>query len=159
MDRLDEWLDVWPPSGILGRLSVGTLSTYVELRFEEVSKCPDRFSRSVDCMPNPESLRDMGVTGNGGKDTEVGESLGEGGAVVELVDGLVSVLDGRKALNTRGRAAKLEALSPKEAELRPANFAKALGMALPVKIPGFSDEKVLNGKASMAYAGGPCGTP
>lgn len=150
IDRFEEWLEVWPLNGILGRLSVGTLSTYVELRFEEVSKCPDRFSRSVDCIANPESLRDIGVIGKGGKELEVGDSFGEGGAVVELVDGLGSVFDGRKALNTGGLAAKFEALSPKEAELRPANFASALGIALPVNTPGFSDENVLIGKDSMA---------
>ena len=102
------------------------------------------------CIAKPESVREIGVNGRGGKEPEVGDSLGEGGVVVELVDGLGSVLDGKKALKTGGRAAKFDALSPKEAELRPVNFARALGIALPVKTPGFSDEKELNGKDSIA---------
>lgn len=158
MDRLEEWFDVWPLN-ILGRLSVGTRSTYVELRFEEVSKFPDRFSRNDDCMANPESFRDIGVSGSAGNEPDVGESFGEGGVVVELVDGLGSLLNGRKALNTGGLAAKFEALSPKEAELRFANLASALGTALPVNTPGFSDEKASNGNVSIAYAGGPWDTP
>lgn len=137
-------------NGLLGRLSVGTRSTYVELRFDDVSKCPDLFSRRVLCIANPESLRDIGVIGSGGKEPDVGDSLGEGGVVFELVDGLGSDFDGRKALNTGGRAAKFEALSPKEAELSPANLARALGTALPVNTPGFSDEKALKGNDSMA---------
>ena len=99
-------------------------------------------------MANPESLREVGVKGNGGKEEPVGESCGEGGEavlIVELVMGLLSVFDGRKALNTGGRAAKFEALSPNAAELRLANFARALGTAQPVKMPGFSDEKALKG--------------
>ena len=99
-------------------------------------------------MANPESLREVGVKGNGGKEPPVGESWGEGGEVpliVEPVVGLLSVFGGRKALNTGGRAAKFEALSPNAAELRLANFARALGTAMPVKIPGFSEEKALKG--------------
>ena len=99
-------------------------------------------------MAKPESLREVGDRGNGGKEPAVGDSCGEGGEVpftVELVEGLVSGFGGRKALKTGGRAAKFEALSPKEVELRLANFARALGTALPVNTPGFSDMKALKG--------------
>lgn len=97
-------------------------------------------------MAKPESLRDVGVRGNGGKEPAVGDSCGgEVPFVVELVGGLVSVFGGRKALKTGGRAAKFEMLSPNEAELRLANFARALGTALPVNTPGFSDMKALKG--------------
>lgn len=99
-------------------------------------------------MAKPESLREVGVRGNGGKEPAVGDSCGEGGEmpfIVELVEGLMSGLGGRKALKTGGRGAKFEALSPNEAELRLANFARALGTALPVNTPGFSAIKPLNG--------------
>ena len=76
---------------MLGRRRVGTRSkTNEELRLDIESKCPDRFSRSVDCSANPESLRETGVVGNGGNVLDVGESLGDGGKlpfVVELVFG------------------------------------------------------------------------
>ena len=97
---------------MLGRLIIGFLSTpYVELRFERVSKCPDRFSRKVDCISNPESFRDIldiGVNGKGGNDVDVGESLGEGGElpfVDLLVDGRSAIrwlLGAKNALNTGG---------------------------------------------------------
>ncbi len=64
---------------MLGRRTVGFLSTaYVELRFERASKWPDRFSRKLG-KANPESLRDTGVRGRGGKDDEIGDCVGEGG--------------------------------------------------------------------------------
>lgn len=102
-------------------------------------------------MANPESLREVGVNDNGGNEPEVGDSDGgELPFVVELVDGLGSVFDGRNALKTGCRVAKFEALSPKEAELRLANLARELGAAMPLNTPEFSDEKALNGKDSMA---------
>lgn len=53
-----------------------------ELRRDEASKWPDRFSRSEACRAIPESFRELG-----GKWPEVGEwSLGEGGDPVLDVD-------------------------------------------------------------------------
>lgn len=82
-------------------------------------------------MAKPESLRDVGVSGNGGNEADVGESFGEGGVLpfaVELVDGrwpsVLSLFGGWKALNTRDFAGRLEALSPKDVESRPTYFAK-----------------------------------
>ena len=70
---------------------VGFLSgAYVELRLEALSKCPERFSRRVDCMLIPESLYMVGVLGKGGNEVDVGDDLGDGGdapLTVELVDG------------------------------------------------------------------------
>lgn len=53
-----------------------------ELRRLEVSKCPDRFSRRsrrFACRAYPESLREIGVLGIGGKAVEIGDIFGEGG--------------------------------------------------------------------------------
>ena len=69
---------------MLGRL----MGWYVELRLEDESKCPERFSRRVDCIARPESLRLSGVNGKGGADPDVGELGGELYLLVELVDGL-----------------------------------------------------------------------
>lgn len=113
-------------------------------------------------IAKPESLRESGVIEKekGGKESEVGDNEdGELPFIVELVDGLGSVFGGRKALNTWGRPPALDSLSPNEAELRLAYFARELGAAIPLNTPGFSDEKASNGKDSKAYAGGPAGTP
>lgn len=83
MERLDEC----PVKGILGRRRVGTRSkTNEELRFEAMSKWPDRFSRSVLCNAKPESLREVGVDGREGNALEVGESFGEGGKLPFVVE-------------------------------------------------------------------------
>ncbi len=63
---------------------------YVELLLEAVSKCPDRFPRRLAGMAKPDSPREVGVSGRGGNEVDVGESFGEGGVLpfaVELVDG------------------------------------------------------------------------
>lgn len=139
---------------MLGRLNVGTRSKpNDELRRDDISKCPERFSRSVACKAKPESLRETGVVGKGGKDTEVGESPGDSAELpfaVELVGGRSldrweSILDWVKALKTGGRDAKFELLSPKEDEFKLVNLASEVGGALPVNIDGFSDEKASNG--------------
>lgn len=86
-----EWLEEWLLNGTLGRLNIGFRSgAYVELLLEAVSKWPDRFPRRPGGMAKPESVRDVGVSGRGGKVVDVGESFGEGGVLpfaVELVDG------------------------------------------------------------------------
>ena len=133
----------------------------MELLLEALSKWPDRFSRKLACIANPESLREMGVRGKGGKEPDIGDILGEGGELpldVELVDGR-SGFDCKNALNNGGLGAKWDTLSPKEAEFRPANLARDVGGALTLKIEGFSEAKASNGKASIAYAGGPTGIP
>ncbi len=77
--------------GMLGLRNVGTRSkTKEELRLDMESKCPDRFSRRFVCNAKPESFREIGVVGRGGKVLDVGEIRGEGGwlpLVVELVFG------------------------------------------------------------------------
>ena len=60
----------------------------MELRFDDESKCPERFSLRLDCIARPESLRLWGANGVGGADPEVGELGGELCLLVELVDGL-----------------------------------------------------------------------
>lgn len=142
---------------MLGRRKVGALSNpYVELRLEELSKCPDRFSRKLAAIAYPESLREIGVSGNGGNEPEMGDSFGEGGELpllVELVEGRSwdrSFLDCRNALNRGGFGAKFEALSPNDVELRLANFAREVEGAEPLKTEGFSDAKASNGNDSIA---------
>jgi hypothetical protein len=130
-----------------------------ELRRERLSKWPERFSRRVAWRAKPESCRDSGVVGSGGKDTEVGERDGGGlSFVVELVVGRWS-LNLEKALKTSGRGAKFEALSPKDVELRPANLARQVDDGVAENRDGDSEENVSNGKVSAAYAGGPGRTP
>lgn len=69
----------------------------------------------------------------------MGDNFGEGGELpllVELVEGRSwgrSFLDCRNALNRGGFGAKLDALSPKEVELRLANFARDVEGGKPVK--------------------------
>lgn len=109
-------------------------------------------------MAYPESFREMGVSGSGGKEVEIGETLGEGGELpllVELVAGRsldlrYSAFDARKALNKGGLDAKLDALSPNEVELRLTNLAKEVVWAAPSKTAGFSDAKASNGYDSIA---------
>ena len=48
---------------------------------------------------------------------------------------------------------------PKELELIPAYLASCVDCALELKMNGFSDMNESDGKVSMAYAGGPVGTP
>ena len=53
-----------------------------ELLREEVSKWPERFSRKsrkFACRAYPESLREIGVLGNGGNVVDTGDIFGEGG--------------------------------------------------------------------------------
>ena len=112
---------------ILGR----TIKLTEELRRLDVSKCPDRFSRrsrKLACKAYPESLRDIGVLGMGGKTVEIGESLGEGGELenvltVVAVDGLslprLEALDVKNALCTRGRELAGPRTVPNDVEFRP----------------------------------------
>lgn len=98
-------------------------------------------------------MRETGVVGNGGKETDVGESPGDSAELpfaVELVEGRspdrwASFLDWVKTLKTGGWDATLELLSPKEDEFKLANIASELGNALPLYIDGFSDENASNG--------------
>jgi hypothetical protein len=80
-----------------------------ELRRDETSKCPERFSRRLACKANAESLREIGVDGIGENEAEVGERRGEGGEaslLLELVAGrwsdprLFGSLAWRNALKT-----------------------------------------------------------
>jgi hypothetical protein len=62
-----------------------------ELRLDETSKCPERFSRKLACSAKAESLREIGVDGLGEKLEAVGESRGEGGeASLPLLPALVA---------------------------------------------------------------------
>ena len=96
--------------------------------------------------------------GKGGKELEVGDSLGEGGELpfaVELVDGRswnreFSFFGGRKALKIGGLGGNDAPVSPNEVEFKLTYLAKEVVRGFPVKTEGFSDEKVSNGKASMA---------
>lgn len=104
-----EALGACPRKGWLGRRRVGTrsnpncltlldmnvmaesLECTEELLLDEVSKCPDRFSRRFACRAYAESLREIGVVGIGGKAVEIGDILGDGGEfvfIVDAVDGL-----------------------------------------------------------------------
>ena len=89
----------------------------------------------------------MGVRGKGGKEPEIGESLGEGGEllfVVELVEGRSygrSFFGCKNALNSGGFGEKLDPLSPNEVELRLANFASDVVIGVPLKTVGFSEVK------------------
>lgn len=87
MERLDEWPLV---KGMLGRRSVGGPSTPKdELRLELPSKWPDLFSLNVAVRANPESFREIGVVGRGGKLPEMGDTDGGGLALLDLlVEGL-----------------------------------------------------------------------
>lgn len=104
----------------------------------------------------PESLREIGVVGRGGKCPEEGES-DEGGLeslLVELVVGRSYCfwfsLALEKALKISGCGANAELFSPNAAELRPAYLASDVDGVLLLNIDGFSDEKVSKGKVSMA---------
>ncbi len=83
MDRL--W--AWPlRKGRLGRWKTACLSMpNDELRRDFSSKWPDLFSRSVACSAKPESLRDTGVVGSGGKLNDTGDTDG-GGLMLVLPD-------------------------------------------------------------------------
>lgn len=128
----------------------------MELRFEELSKCPDRFSRKLAAIAYPESLREIGVSGKGGKEPEIGDNFGEGGElplVVELVEGRSwarSFLGCKNALNRGGLGAKLDALSPNEVELRLANFARDVEGGKALKTEEFSEAKASKGNDSIA---------
>jgi hypothetical protein len=113
-------------SNVLERM-VQTILTD-ELRREEVSKCPDRFSRRFACSAYPESLREMGVPGRGGNACEIGDILGEGGefeavftvdAVVGLSFPRLETLDCKNALNMRGRELAGPETVPKDVEFIP----------------------------------------
>ena len=79
--------------GTLGLRNVGVRSKpKEELLLDMVSKCPDRFSLKVAVRAKPESLRDMGVPGSGGKVTVSGETDPGGLALVDLL------VDGRSTL-------------------------------------------------------------
>ncbi len=106
-------------------------------------------------MADPESFREieMGVSGRGGNEVEIGETRGDGGELpllVELVagrslDGRWSALAARKALKRGGWGATFDAYSPNEAELRLTNLANDVGWAAPSKTAGFSDANASNG--------------
>jgi hypothetical protein len=53
---------------------------------DEVSKCPDRFSRRFAWRAYPESLLEIGVVGMGGNAEEMGDIRGEGGEFVFIVE-------------------------------------------------------------------------
>src|SRR5215471_8552569 len=76
-----ERLEEWPRKGMLGRRGMPCfLSRLTDtLLREDPSKWPDLFSRKDAWTAKPESFRETGVGGNGGKKLEVGDILGEGG--------------------------------------------------------------------------------
>lgn len=91
---------------VVGRSTFIRIKLTDELRRLDESKWADRFSRRLAWRAYPESLRDIGVLGMGGKTVETGETFGEGGEWCDLtvvaVDGLsfprLKALDCRKAL-------------------------------------------------------------
>ncbi len=103
-------------------------------------------------------MREIAVIGNGGKEPDVGESLGDGGELpfaVELVDGRslsrwFSFFGGIKALNNGGLGGKDAPVSPKEVEFKLTYLAKEVVRGFPVKTEGFSDENASNGNNSTA---------
>jgi hypothetical protein len=160
MDRAEvERLDEWPlVKGILGRRRVGGRSTPKdELRLELPSKWPDLFSLSVAVRANPESFREGGVVGSGGKLPETGDIEDGGLALFDLlVEGLGlsirvwSFFDCRNALKTRGLFAVFVSGSPNVVEFSLTYFASELGGAFCVKIAAFSEENASYGKVSIA---------
>ena len=71
-----------------------------------------------------------------------------------------SALARTKALKSGGRAAAAgSAPLPNEVELRLAYLARVLGAASAEKRAACSDEKASQGNRSVAYGGGPGGTP
>lgn len=70
-----------------------------------------------------------------------------------------SSLDRKNALKSGGRGGGIQLVSPNEAEFKLTYLAKVLGGALQVKMEGVSEENASKGKASIAYGGGPTGTP
>ena len=145
VERLEEWP---PPKGALGRRSVGCLSTLnEELLLELASKCPDLFSLNVAARANPESFRETGVVGKGGKFPDTGETDEGGLALVEdlLVEGLSTRLWSffvcKNELKTKALLEATGSGSPKVVEFWPTYFASELGGAFWVKVASFSDEK------------------
>ena len=110
-------------------------------------------------------MLEIGVNGRGGNEVEVGESLGEGGelAFVDLlVEGRSAIrwlLGAKNALNTGGCEELPGPASPKEVEFKLTYLASVVVGGYPLNMEGFSDEKASNGYDSIAYAGGPAGTP
>jgi hypothetical protein len=114
---------------------------------------------------NPESLREIGVVGIGGKLVETGDTEDWGLVpaldllVVGLSDLLLSVGATAKALKIGGRATLGGSGSPNAVELWVTHFPRALAGALGVNSEAFSDENASYGNDSMAYGGGPVATP
>jgi hypothetical protein len=78
-------------AGIKGEVTNEKYELTDELRLDETSKCPERFSRKLACRAKAESLREIGVEGLGEKLADVGESRGEGGeASLPLLPALVA---------------------------------------------------------------------
>jgi len=124
-----------------------------ELRRDFSSKCPERFSRRV--CANPESLRDTGVVGIGGKLIEIGDTDEGGLPLFDLPvggrSGLVgSTLALAKALK-RGVRTELEASpSPNVDEFCVTHLPRELCTVSGLKVGSFSAEKASYGKASTA---------
>lgn len=133
-----------------------------EDRREAASKFPERFPRKVAVRVNPESCREAEEPGG-----PIGD-CGEGGETPRIVPlvlgrserGFASDLDWRNALKIGGRGAKPDApASPKDADARLISFDSVLAGAVGLKICGLSERKASFGNVSMAYCGGPTGTP
>lgn len=71
-----------------------------EVRFSEVSKTPDRFSRKLACKAYPESVRDIGENGRFGKTGDPGEEDIDADGVVEAVVGRSAPVTSRKTLKS-----------------------------------------------------------
>ena len=131
-----ERLDECPRNGTLGRRGTpGLRSTPKEelLRDAASEKCADLFSRSDAWRANPESFRETGVGGKGGKLPDVGEEvLGDEGVlvlIVELVGGrsdplenATSCLAFKNTLNIGGGGVTAGSC-PKDVEFRLTYFA------------------------------------
>lgn len=114
-----------------------------------------------DCRVNPDSLRDIGVKGNGGKFPVMGEEFGESGLLFlesDAVRGGSPVplprdppLAWRKAFNIRGFGRPCAAAAaPKDVDVKLTSLAREVEDALDEKTAGLSDAKESNGMASTA---------
>jgi hypothetical protein len=124
-----------------------------ELRLDFSSKCPDRFSLRV--WANPESLRDTGVVGIGGKFIDTGDTDDGGLPLLDFAVGgrsglLGSPLALAKALKRGVRTELVESVSPNVDEFCVTHFPSELFTALGLKSASFSTENASYGKASTA---------
>ena len=157
-----ERLEECPRNGTLGRRGTpGLRSTpKEELLRDAASKCADRFSRRDAWRASPESLRETGVGGKGGKLPDVGEEVrGDEGVLVFIVELVVgrsdplenatSCLAFKKTLNIGGGGVTAGSW-PNEVELRLTYFASWVECAFGVNTAWFSPKNESKGKLSVA---------